>query len=53
HEKATLDKQRQVVRWVEHYIGHPVDVAAACGLGRRERPVAEAILERSRELAEG
>jgi hypothetical protein len=53
HEKPTLDEQRQVLRWVEQYIGHSVDVAAACGLRRRERPIAKTILERSAELLEG
>lgn len=53
HEKPTLDEQRQVLRWVEQYIGHSVDVAAACGLRRRERPIAKTILERSAELVEG
>ncbi|GHO50934.1 hypothetical protein [Ktedonospora formicarum] len=53
HEKSSLEEQQQVLKWVEQAIGHPVDVAAACGLGRRDRQVAETLLERSKELAEG
>lgn len=52
HEKPTMDEQHQVLKWVEQYIGRPVDIAAACGLGRRQRSVAETIMKRSVELIE-
>jgi hypothetical protein len=35
HEAQSLDDQRKVLQMVDEAVGRPVDVAAACGLGRR------------------
>lgn len=36
HEGRTDDEQRTILRTIDALVGHPVDVAAACGLGRRD-----------------
>jgi hypothetical protein len=38
HEDLSLDELRDVQQLIEHNVGHEVDVAATCGLGRRESP---------------
>lgn len=50
HEGQTLEDQQKVQNIVEVMVGHPVDVGASCGLGRRDVEAATANLERSREL---
>lgn len=50
HEEQDVETQRQVRRLIEDRLGHPADVAAACGLGRRDREKAKANLAQSREL---
>ena len=35
HESLSSDKQVELLRLIESYVGRQVDVAAACGLGRR------------------
>ncbi|HSM02341.1 MAG TPA: hypothetical protein VK960_07895 [Acidimicrobiia bacterium] len=52
HEGQDLDTQRSIRDTIERMVGHPVDVAAACGLGRRDLEHARANLEMSRALAE-
>ncbi len=50
HEARTLDEQRRI-RWiVEERIGHPVNVSAACGLGRRTERAAIANMEQTAAL---
>lgn len=38
HEDLGLDQLREVQALIERNVGHEVDVAATCGLGRRETP---------------
>jgi hypothetical protein len=38
HEDLELDELREVQALIERNVGHEVDVAATCGLGRRESP---------------
>ncbi|HEX8819881.1 MAG TPA: hypothetical protein VF794_08165 [Archangium sp.] len=51
HEKQPLEEQRRVLALLEGLVGRTVDVAASCGLGRRERGAALANLERAATLA--
>jgi hypothetical protein len=51
HEDLSLQDQRAVLSIVEQRLGHRVDVATACGLGRRKREAALAAMDRTRELA--
>jgi hypothetical protein len=37
HEDRTLTQQRELLARIEGLLGHPVDVACSCGLGRRSR----------------
>ena len=53
HERQDLATQEKIRNLIEDRIGHPVDVAAACGLGRRDRDQARANLALSRRLAGG
>ena len=52
HERQDLATQQGIRELIEDRIGHPVDVAAACGLGRRDLAQAEANLELCRRLVE-
>lgn len=38
HEDLDLEQLREVQALIERHVGHEVDVAATCGLGRRESP---------------
>ena len=51
HDGQELEVQRQVRATIEGAIGAPVDVAASCGLGRREPEAARAVMRRTAELA--
>ncbi|WP_067823953.1 hypothetical protein [Nocardia inohanensis] len=52
HETPTEATQVETLGMIEAALGRPVDgVASACGLGRRPRPVAEAMVERAALLA--
>lgn len=51
HERQSREDQEQIRSIVEVMVGHPVDVAASCGLGRRSLEDATANLKMSRELA--
>jgi hypothetical protein len=46
HEDQELADQLKIRSMIDELIGQRVDVATACGLGRRSRPAAEAALER-------
>lgn len=50
HEKQGLAAQVEIRDRIEDHLGTAVDVAAACGLGRRSREDAEANLRRVAEL---
>jgi len=52
HEGQDLETQRSIRETIERQVGRPVDVAAACGLGRRDLEHARANLDLSRRLAE-
>lgn len=50
HEARSLGEQRQIRSVIEDRVGHPVDVAAACGLGRRTEQAAVANMEQTAAL---
>src|SRR5690606_42032480 len=52
HEGRELDELRRLRNRIETLVGRPVDVAAACGLGRRDRERAVRNLAWSQALAE-
>lgn len=45
HEQHSLDQLQVALTHVERALGHPVDVAAACGLGRRTPAQAARVLQ--------
>ncbi|MEV6769341.1 hypothetical protein AB0N05_12030 [Nocardia sp. NPDC051030] len=52
HESPTEAEQLETLRMIEGALGRPVDgVASACGLGRRPRAFAEALVTRAATLA--
>ncbi|MEU4311547.1 hypothetical protein [Nocardia sp. NPDC024068] len=54
HETPTDEEQLHLLSLVEDALGRPVDgVASACGLGRRPRVVADALLTRAERTAAG
>lgn len=53
HEDLELDDLRMLRDRIENLVDRPVDVGAACGLGRRDGERAVANLELSRAVAEG
>lgn len=50
HERCSQGHLRAVLGQVENAVGHRVRVAAACGLGRRDRAAALEIMERTAQL---
>lgn len=50
HEAPSVEAQRRLLDLVEDLVGGEVDVAASCGLGRRDRAAAVANLHRAVEL---
>ena len=50
HESQELDDQLRVRSLIEQGLGHPVDISAACGLGRRTAESGLAVLHRTAEL---
>lgn len=52
HEDRTIDEQLLIRGQIEHILGRPIDVAASCGLGRRQRPAARRNLEIAKAVAE-
>lgn len=50
HEKQSLADQRAIRDAIESQLGRAVDIAAACGLGRRSAVDGRRVLERTREL---
>ena len=53
HEQLSPDSLRGLLRTVEQARGGEVDVACACGLGRRSTETAEELMQRCRQLAGG
>lgn len=52
HEDQDLDEQIRILRIVESYVGRPVDVATACGMGRRGTDAARQAVQRAAALAQ-
>jgi hypothetical protein len=52
HEDRTLTEERQLLSLIEQLAGRQVDVATACGLGRRDRAAALATIDQARELCD-
>ncbi|MFI5779738.1 hypothetical protein [Nocardia sp. NPDC051570] len=53
HEIPSRDEQVHLLHLAEQALGHRVGgVASACGLGRRPRPIADALVARAAELAD-
>lgn len=50
HEAQPVEEQQRLLRLVEGIVGHEVDVAAACGLGRRQPEPAAATMVRTKAL---
>lgn len=50
HERCSEGHLRDVLGSVEQAVGHRVAVAAACGLGRRDRGAALEVMERTAQL---
>lgn len=50
HEAQSLEEQLKLRELIETQVGRQVDIAASCGLGRREMAAAESNLERSTSL---
>ena len=50
HEGQALEEQREVRSIIEELARRPADVAASCGLGRRDLGAAEANLKQSKAL---
>ena len=54
HESLSHERQVELLRLIESQVGHEVDVAAACGLGRRpEEWQAWDAMDKARMLVEG
>lgn len=52
HESLHIDAQEQLLRHLTELTGRTVDVASSCGLGRRDRPRAEAAMELAGRLCD-
>ena len=50
HESQSLTDQHRVRDLIDTGVGRPVDIASACGLGRRTAEAGRAVLERTAEL---
>ncbi|CAN5291403.1 hypothetical protein BH20ACT5_BH20ACT5_07990 [soil metagenome] len=53
HEDRSLDEQRRIRALIDGHVGRPVDIAAACGFGRRDPDSACAVMVQMVELCEG
>lgn len=52
HEKRNFEELKQILRHIEALRSHTVDIACACGLGRRSPEVAMQLLETTKQLLE-
>jgi hypothetical protein len=50
HEKRTAGEHRELMARLDGLLGHPVDVACSCGLGRRSRDEALAAIDMAAQL---
>jgi hypothetical protein len=50
HESQSLDDQRRILSMIDDHLQRRVDIASACGLGRRDEAAGRAVLERHAEL---
>jgi hypothetical protein len=53
YEHQSLAEQQQLLSIIESAVGRPVDVSAACGLGRRSAEEAVSSMHRAKTLARG
>ncbi|MEM8529392.1 MAG: hypothetical protein AAGF95_01030 [Chloroflexota bacterium] len=53
HEQCSVGEHQQLLRVIEGFRGHPVDVACSCGLGRRPADVAQSLMMMTRYVLEG
>ena len=53
HEQPSMDRLEEVLQIIEKARAGAVDVACACGLGRRETGTAEELMRRCRQLTDG
>ncbi|MBT8192729.1 MAG: hypothetical protein KJP22_04950, partial [Acidimicrobiia bacterium] len=51
HEKSLIKDLVLIRDQIEFNLGRPIDVAASCGLGRRDRKAAQLNLEIARAVA--
>ena len=51
HEKLDDDGHRKVLKAIEQAVGHPVEIACSCGMGRRPREEAERLLGVTKAVA--
>lgn len=52
HEGRGIEEQRRLLELVDNAVGRQVDIAAACGLGRRSVEAAHATMDQARALCE-
>jgi hypothetical protein len=52
HEQRSLDEERELLSLIDGLTGRQVDVATACGLGRRDREAALATIDQAAALCE-
>jgi hypothetical protein len=50
HDKRTLSEHQEILERIENAVGHPVDVASSCGLGRRTPDTAIKLMQLTAEL---
>lgn len=52
HDKRTIEEHRQILEIIDRLRPERVDVASSCGLGRRDRATAMALLDTTRRLTQ-
>ena len=53
HERLSMERLEEVLEIIEKARTEAVDVACACGLGRRDTGTAEELMRRCRQLTDG
>ena len=51
HDKLDDDGHDELMASLDDLLGHPVDVASSCGLGRRDRTTADVLMRQTARLA--
>lgn len=51
HDKLDPDQHDSLLATIEEIVGHPVDVASSCGLGRRDAATADRLMSETARLA--